>query len=589
MSVPARDADDISFLKGLLAVSPLAAVLLLRLVIWKFFPGAETGVKEDLSNMIVAGVQVAAGVAVLAIFMYRKQRIAASVLDIPALGLLVAAAVSLCWTVDLSSSLRGVLALAGEVIFCFVLVQSLRDTAGVRALLLLMAAMALLAAIFGIREFYTLSRMTPPPEGSEMAVANHSLQYILTHRRVTSFLGWPNSLAGYLTLILPFVLVLAVTVKDALQRALAWVVLAVMVGGLFVTFSLLGWFSFLIASFLMAPAFLRTFAPEIADRSKGLLYQLAAVFGILFVGVFLHKNIAESLAPRLIYYKNAFTLIAQKPFWGQGWYTFGVASKALSTSIDGLTGFVHNSYVQWWVECGFWGVLAEGFFLFVIVRMSCGLLARTNRTPDAPLVVAVVWGVAAFLIDNLFSFTWIKPNIAVHGWALIAILAALDRILGGEEKRAWVRPPFLSGAALAVSVFSLLMITVLSTGMFYYHAGVRAFQRGDVDRAGEYFVQGSLIDRWSASYTMTAGDMALRVYQSTGRVYYLHLGETNYLEAIRREPLQYVPHFMLGQIYLALGDPKSSLFYMREARRISPFEFNRDSTAVAQGRNEPTR
>ena len=112
--------------------------------------------------------------------------------------------------------------------------------------------------------------------------------------------------------------------------------------------------------------------------------------------------------------------------------------------------------------------------------------------------------------------------------------------------------------------------------------GINAFRKGDIDGAGRAFVQGSRIDRWSGTYPLAAGEAATAVFRKSGQEHHLRLAEANYLEAIRREPRQYAPYFLLSRIYLALGQRDTAVTYAEEARRLSPYEYSRDMGILAR-------
>ncbi|MEI6437791.1 MAG: O-antigen ligase family protein [Candidatus Omnitrophota bacterium] len=561
-------------------IAAMAGVVLLRLVVWKIFPLALPMVKEDFSNLIVAVFQLAFGAAFAALALQKRVKVPVTGFE-PALGiLLLASSVSLCYTLDFSVTLRVWVPLMGSMVMFYILTGVLTTMERVKVFLYFILACAFVTSLYGLQEFAALWTRPPQPGDADIAEYNASLYYILLNRRVTSFLGWPNSLAGYLLLILPFAGLSILTVRRLWARFILGGITAVLIGCLLVTFSFLGWLNFLIATVILMPVMLKRFLPRLDRRGKVLLGLLAAVFCALFLVVIMRKNFAGSIVPRLEYYSQAWHLIAARPWEGYGFGTFGLAARPMVESMDAFTNYTHNIYLQWWVECGVLGLAGILWLIGVFIVASRRILDHFVDGADGVIALAVVWGLTAFFIDNFFSFTFTKPNIAVHGWALLGVFAALYRQARQDGPLPGGR--LIPAAGLLACAGSLIVGAVLCAGIFFYHLGTLAMNAGNINAAGRFFVTGSRIDRWSASYPSATGDAAAAVFGRSRQAAHLRLAELNYLEAVRREPLLYANHLMLSRVYLVLGDRDRSLSYAREAKRLSPFEYERDMARITQ-------
>ncbi len=563
------------------ALVAVAGIVLLRLVIWKFFRDAGTMVKEDLSNLIVAVCQLALGAAFAALAMLKRVKLSATGFEWPLGILVVVSMVSLFYTLDFSVSIRVWLPLIGSMGMFYVLANTLTDIRRIKWFLYFILACALVTSVFGIQEFFYLCSRHPQAGDANIAEYNNSLYYILVNRRVTSFLGWPNSLAGYLLLILPFAGLSIMASGRIWLRCLLGVVFAVLVGCLLVTFSFLGWLNFLVAAVILSPLIIRRFVPRMDVRLKAALVVLCAVFIGLFIVVILRKNFSGSIVPRLEYYSQAWHLILERPFQGYGYGTFGFAARPMVESINAFTNYAHNVYLQWWVECGVLGLAGILGLIGVFIVAARRVLEHFREGAESVVALAVIWGLTAFFIDNFFSFTFTKPNIAVHGWAMLGVFAALyQQAQGGGKELPGGR--FVPAFGFLICAGTFILSFVLCTGIFFFHFGVLALNRGNVDAAGQSFVTGSLIDRWSASYPLAAGDAAAGVFASSRKEAHLRLVEANYLEAARREPVLYNAQLMLSRVYLLRGDREKALSYAREARRLSPFEYDRDMARISR-------
>ncbi|MBF0122943.1 MAG: hypothetical protein HQL21_06005, partial [Candidatus Omnitrophica bacterium] len=215
----------------------LGGVLVLRLVIWKFLGGTEIIFREDFANVAVAAVIFSLAVIWAMIKFMRFEPIKESGLDLP-LGLLGGGAVcSLFYTADFPSSLMGVLVLGAQIVFFYMLGDVLDTPKRIRWALFFLLVMALVVSAYGIREFIYLWSRPLISNDAHSGGMNESFYYILVNRRVVSFLGWPNSLSGYLLLILPLALVLPFRLKSMWQRIVVVTTWPVFLGCFLFTFS----------------------------------------------------------------------------------------------------------------------------------------------------------------------------------------------------------------------------------------------------------------------------------------------------------------------------------------------------------------
>lgn len=552
-------------------VAVLSAIIFLRLIIWKLVPGADLFLREDGANTLIATLTLVVVVMFFITKFWHKELLTKTGFEAPLLTMSIAAGLSLFWTADIALTLRLLVSFLSCAAFFIILVDCLDSPARRKFFLWALVFFAVLTAIVAIKDFFVL--MSLPVERAA-AEQRSDLQYILMNRRATSFIGWPNSLAGYLLLTLPFV-GLGIFSTQGRKKWLFIVMGLVMALGFLVTFSFLGWTSFILASLVMMPFVLMPLIKALTPQMKKALVVVVVVLGLFFVVVIVRKNFSGAIAPRKIYYEHTFKLIAQKPLLGHGFGTYGVVSRPWVTSQAGITNYPHNTYLQWWIEAGFLGFAGIVWFLVLFAGMVRRVVTRGLNEQGAWVTMALAWGLVAFFIDNFFSFTFIKPNIAFHAWAAMALFTAYVLADEGKPKglpkRSWY--PMVIAGIVAGGV--LVLSLILFIGCWWYSKGTDALKQRDLDRAGQAFVQGSLFDRWSAAYPVAAGNLAVAVFRASGKEYHLRLAEVNFVEAVRREPLFYANHYILSDIYARLGNRETAIKYARQARELSPFEYDR--------------
>lgn len=575
----------------------LGGVAVLRLVIWKLFLATEIFFREEFSNVVVAAVILFLVVIWAVIKFIRAEPIKKSGLEIPIFLMLGAAACSLLYTADFPSSLMGSVVLGAEVTFLYMLADVLDTPKRMRWALFFFMIMALVVSVYGIKEFiYMWTR--PLPDDASQGNMNASLYYVLVNRRVVSFLGWPNSLAGYLLLILPFVLVLPFRLKSLWQRIVTIITWPVFLACFLFTFSFLGWLSLILATLCLMPVFWEKLKINAWSKERKMIL-LAAVFIFcgLFVWVIFRKNFLMSLTPRILYYKETFALLAQKVFLGHGWGTFGVVSRQFATprgghSYDtiGLSTYAHNAYLQVWVEAGIIGFLGVVSLVVLFLRRGLSAIKSIGEDKNALIVMAIVWGLTAFFIDNLFSFTMLKPNIALYGWAMLAVFCAFtNRVAMPPRAGAWFVNRCSAGVVILISALMLGILIRLIGGYVYYYEARYGKRAKTFNHVVEFLRKAEGWDPWSSYLPAASGDLRLRGYVTTHKVGFLKEAEGLYLEAIRRSPQVFSNYYIMGNIYQAQGNLKQANTFFSRARELSPVEFDREREAARMMQEDARR
>ena len=566
----------------------LGGILVLRLVIWKFFRVTEIFFREEFSNVLVVAGILFFAVIWATIKFIRSEPIKKTGFELPVFLLMGSAVCSLFYTADFPSSLMGVLVLGAEIAFFYMLVDAIDTPKRIRWTLFFLLVMALVVAAFGIKEFVYLWTRPVDHDAENYGRINDSLYYVLVNRRVVSFLGWPNSLAGYLLLILPLVLVLPFRLKSLWQRIVVIITWPVFLACFLFTFSFLGWMSLILATLVLLPIFWVKLKINAWPKERKRILLLAIfIFCGLFLWVILRKNFLMSLGPRLFYYQESFGLLAQKPFLGQGWGTFGIMCRQFATETSGLSTYAHNSYLQVWVEAGILGFFGLILLVLGFFRKAFASIKAIGTDKNALVVMAIVWGLAAFFIDNLFSFTMLKPNIALYGWTMLAVFCALTvnppMSIGS---RSWLLNRLSSGGVLLTCALMLVILIRIIGGYAYYYEARYGNRANAFDHVADSLVNAEKWDSWSSYLSAASGDLRERAYMATGQMGFLREAEGFYLETIRRSPNVYVNYFIIGNIYTVLGNQRQADAFYGKARDLSPVEFERDMQAVKMRQEE---
>lgn len=225
----------------------------------------------------------------------------------------------------------------------------------------------------------------------------------LNRKRVFATFFTPNAYAGYLTMLIPLCVYLRRIEKKDFTISLFLLMMVLCFTNLILTFSVGAIFSVLMACFIILAL----------KRQKK--YKLILVCNVIFIALVLLLywryqsdkvllNPVLSFEHRLAYFREALSMVAQHP-----WRGIGIGNFIGKSSL-----FVHNSYLQIWIEMGFLGFIA---FLGVIgVAIRKGMKQINTRSG---LFCALV----AFAIHNLLSFTFFLPETGWIWWIVVGLIA----------------------------------------------------------------------------------------------------------------------------------------------------------------------
>lgn len=285
---------------------------------------------------------------------------------------------------------------------------------------------------------------------------------------LTTF-GNPNHLASFLTLTSTIALGLAVSAEDR-HRAALWAVAYLAMGAsVFLSLSRGGIFFFLAGQLVFAFLLFRTkplavqrFAPRWLARES---WVIVAVLAVLSISAYLaFERIAAELQTADSLQKVRDSKIQLWPMFieaarkfspgGMGRGAFEAAFPRYQSVFPEVT-FTHpeNILLQLWTELGLLGAAA---LVVLGVRAYAGLLRRHSTSA---LDLAVLVGVGAMALHDLFDFSLELPGCAVALWAALGVASRSERT---ERARAQT---FAQGSAAIAGALALIAFLAVGRGM----------------------------------------------------------------------------------------------------------------------------
>ncbi len=203
--------------------------------------------------------------------------------------------------------------------------------------------------------------------------------------------------------------------------------------------------------------------------SRRLFGWLAIILGAYLLANFLLQGwlggrLSSVLEPgsaghdRFLIWRQALKMALDQPWLGIGLGTFWLFWPPYRHPADSSAGFyVHNDYLQIWIETGLPGLLLLLAVEFVVIAMFVRLLRDPRTTPAARIeAAALVGGLAAIAFHTFFDFDlYIQPILIVIG----LILARLQYLYSaGDPVQYRVLRPANRVGKRAYYTISLLLI-----------------------------------------------------------------------------------------------------------------------------------
>jgi len=240
-----------------------------------------------------------------------------------------------------------------------------------------------------------------------------ALDYITRKRAFFPFVT-PNTLGGYLAMVIPLTLI---------NKNQIWLILPLCFS-LLLTKSLgafLSIFLALVIYFYLPRTFVkvRGLQGKFKKRKIVFLSVLLAIMGLVLVTRSVtqkqHLHPAFSMAMRLDYWRETLKIIKLYPLTGVGLGNFNLPQSR----------YAHNSYLQLWAEMGVLGIIS---ILWLVISILKSCLKAIKNSSYKNQVAILITANTVFLIHNFLDFSFFLPEISLIWWAILGGLFSCHRL-----------------------------------------------------------------------------------------------------------------------------------------------------------------
>ncbi|MCK4309640.1 MAG: tetratricopeptide repeat protein [Candidatus Atribacteria bacterium] len=443
-------------------------------------------------------------------------------LNLPVLAFMAICALSLFWSNSpMVSLLELPLFLAGPILY-FIVANNIRDEHQINRLLTVLLIISSLLGIYGIFQY----------QGIDFAFWKGNV----ARSQVFGLFGNVNYFAEYLIVPLPLAISLFLATRNRAQKILLLVGILAMGGSLILTFTRGSYLAIGISSLFM-------FFLYLASRGKNLIKEHKKIFifvlvvALLVTGLFIFPNplnksgtviskikgrisisqftSGSSLKRREAIWGFTTLMIRDHPLLGSGLGTFKYNSLSYQAKFFGqgenrllypygIARESHNEYLQIGAEVGMLGLGI--FFWLIITYFNYGikLLKRIQDRYRQGMIIGLMGGIMAVLIDAIFGFPLHLPATLVLFWLFIGFIISIkysgqetkieekkkleSKARGdGTESNIYKFKPLLYLVIMLLALFLCVIIVRPFVAQIYQYYGVQYAKKADYDTAAKNF------------------------------------------------------------------------------------------------------
>lgn len=445
--------------------------------------------------------------------------------------------VSVFYSIDRGASLRSWLAFTSYGLLAYVMDALIETSDDLLLWVKFLVGAAIVVSLQGMYQYYgtftgsltLMEHLQHTGAIGPLGWGGEVIKDFFIRKRIFSVFGWPNLFAGFLLLVIPLSVSLAIQARTRLG-CIGWAgASGLLTLCLILTLSMGAWIAAVLTGCLAwwlirRPA---TKIPRPSHRSPRSLAWLV-VIGVVVCGVIgvtsfivakrARPFILGSTSSRLVYLQGAWNIIRAHPLLGTGMGTFGIAYRSLmpleSSEGQHAALHAHNTLLQVGVELGLVGLALFVLFLWRMWQLMIVLMRSRASGTLAPIHRGLTVGVLGFFIHSVFEQTFFEAATAPFWWMGVGMLAGAASLVKGAQRSASREQGRLVSWQLSAIICWSLLITLRVT-----MADVWATQGMSLDlshRSSESLLAFERAKRWDpfqARYPLEMGERVLQHVQ----------------------------------------------------------------------------
>ncbi|UCH12362.1 MAG: O-antigen ligase family protein [Candidatus Omnitrophota bacterium] len=487
-------------------------------------------------------------------------------------GLIVLCSLSLIYSVNRDSTLIFIWNFLPYFYLFSILYDCLNTHWRIMVFIFLLLAAGLATTLAGLYHYfliygYVLSNLNIQPY-------DYRIRNIFKLKRIAVFFGWPNQLAGFLSMMLPLNIVCAKLTQNKREKIYMAIACIIVFLATIFTYSIGGLLSLFIAAIVTVSLYSR----KITLKSIKAKVVLAGVILLLFLSISAVVNkradkiTAGSFAARGIYFKSAVSMIKDNPIFGTGAGTFKDVFPAHITRAIEYTAHAHNCFLEFWTDLGIAGFLLFSFFLTYILYII-GSRLRKEQEPQKKLLLAGLFcSITAFSIHNLVDFTIFVPAVSFYWWIIISLGFVLISPGPSPEKRDFIiKRLFIPCGILSVIVAFAFLCRQFAADIYFFKAEGLRNNRGRIEETIDFLEISKKLNPFDGRYAKALGDLYFREFIRSGKAIYLDKAIEQYRHFVKLNTTDGSGYYNLAVGYNIKGEHELANQFYKKALLYRPY------------------
>ena len=441
--------------------------------------------------------------------------------NIPITILLAALALASCasfvYSVNKDSTLRFILELLTNIYLFFIISNCLKTPLRRNIFICLLLAAGVITALKGLYHYffiydYALKELKIP-------MPDYRINNFFELKRLSTFFGWPNLMAGFLCMILPLAAPCFDFAKSAKEKLCLGIIFLLVFFATLFTYSIGGSLSLFIAGVITAVLYA---GKKLIPKTIAAKIILAAMILVIFFSATAlvskrSDNLTQgSFSARRLYLEKTISMIKNAPLIGTGAGTFKDVFSSHITDPIQYAAHAHNSFLEFWADLGIVGfLLFLSFYAYVIYKI--GYCLRREKDKHKKLLLAGLFcSTLAFLLHNTVDFTIFAPTVSFYWWIIVAIAFSQIQEQAVAKGKDFIRR-FLVPCGLFLVIVSFVFLSrQFAADIYFFNAQKYKNSQQDINTAIKYLKISRRLNPIDYKYARILGSIYFNGFKETG-------------------------------------------------------------------------
>lgn len=489
------------------------------------------------------------------------------------LGLLAVSLLSLIYSVNKDSTLRFAWNFLAHIYLFFILFDCLNTHQRIKIFIFLLLAAGLTTALKGLYHYFYIYGYVLDYPGIQ--ADDYRIRGILQLKRISTFFGWPNLMAGFLSMILPLNIVCTVLTRHRREKVYMAIAAIIVLLATIFTYSIGALLSLFIAGittyilYARKRSFLKSVKAKIVLTAVILLVVISA---LAVINKRSDKLTAGSFIARKIYLKGAISMIRDNPILGTGAGTFkDVFSAYISRAIE-YARHAHNSFLEFWTDLGIAGFLIFSSFAIYILYSTGSRLKKEQEPQKRLLLAGLFCSSIVFLIHNVVSFTIFAPMVSFYWWIILSLAFAFIGLRPLATKQAFIiKRIFISSGMLSILISSIFLCRQFVADIYFFKAENLRYDRQDIDTIIKNLEISKKLNPFDSRYVKSLGDLYFGEFRRTGKGILLDKAIEEYKYSVKLDTRDGIGYHNLAIGYSIKGERELADRFHKKALQYKPY------------------